>query len=516
MNKVLRNIVLIGMAALASCQDFLEPASQSEYVPQLVESLDELLLGEAYVGPYDPQDGSFYTVLGLFDDDVAIRQGWNASAEYEGQVNDIRLAYSWSSDMKDVFSGYNTYGQVYEKILGCNAVLDYVDDVQGSEDEKNNVKAQALALRGYYYWFLVNLYGQPYSYNKDALGVPLQLTSELDESGKPRNTVGEVSDQILKDLQEAERLFASLPESMQVLRNNRVNLPFTQLMLSRVCLYMENWEQALAYANLVIDNNNFGILDLNSLPLPDMYGNPAYMDYYTYDNPEVIFLFGNWYDVLSLTMMSYVNYGEETPGGMINWTKYNLPVVSESLINAYGTDGTDLRRRHYLIPDEYNATPYYQPCSKFRVDNGFRLQPASTSGNWGVAFKVTEAYLNGAEAAAMLFKNGAGANYQTEAQALLDDLRVNRVVNGSFENVSIVDPDELVAFVRDERRRELCFENHRWFDLRRYGMEPLTHIWYDESNNASEFVLEKNAPGFTLQIPNEAFEHNSAMVQNEI
>ena len=44
MNKVLRNIVLIGMAALASCQDFLEPASQSEYVPQLVESLDRMIL----------------------------------------------------------------------------------------------------------------------------------------------------------------------------------------------------------------------------------------------------------------------------------------------------------------------------------------------------------------------------------------------------------------------------------------------------------------------------------------
>ena len=36
---------------MASCGDFLEPKSQSEYVPKLVKSLDELLLGEVYMGP---------------------------------------------------------------------------------------------------------------------------------------------------------------------------------------------------------------------------------------------------------------------------------------------------------------------------------------------------------------------------------------------------------------------------------------------------------------------------------
>lgn len=510
-SSILKYGLWLWVAALVSCQDFLEPTSQSEYVPQLVSSLEELLLGEAYVGPYDPNDGSFYTVLGLFDDDVAIRQGWKANADYEGTVNRIRLAYSWSQDMKDNFSGYNTYGQVYKKILGCNAALDYVDDVQGSEEEKNNVKAQALALRGYYYWFLVNLYGEPYSYDKEALGVPLQLTSELAESGKPRNTVGEVYDQIVADLLEAERLYNTLPEAQRNLHNNRTNLPFVQLMLSRVYLYMENWEQALAYGEKVIEDYNYSIQDLNAKVLPSMYNEPSYEDYYTYDNPEVIFLFGNWYDVFYLTLGNRVQYQDE--GGW--WSNYVLPVVSESLLNVYNADRNDLRRQHYLVPDESNATSYFQPCSKILVNYGYRIQLSSISGNWGIAFKVTEAYLNAAEAAAMLFKNGDGAEYQLKAQQLLDALRINRIISSAFTNVSIADPDELVAFVRDERRRELCFEHHRWFDLRRYGMEPLTHVWYDGEGNASEFTLEKDDPRFTLQIPNEAFEHNSEMVQNE-
>ncbi len=114
-----------------------------------------------------------------------------------------------------------------------------MDDVQGSEQAKNKVMAQALALRGYFFiCILVNLYGKPYSADKNALGVPLKLTSEMGTSGMPRNTVKEVYEQIIKDLLEAESLFKSLPASEQNLRNNRINLPCTQLLLSPVLTYI--------------------------------------------------------------------------------------------------------------------------------------------------------------------------------------------------------------------------------------------------------------------------------------
>ena len=81
-------------------------------------------------------DGSFYAVLGLFDDDVAIRKDWRMNKS-EGNLQSIRLAYSWAKDMSENFGGYNTYGEVYRKIVGCNAVLDYIDDVAGEEEERN-------------------------------------------------------------------------------------------------------------------------------------------------------------------------------------------------------------------------------------------------------------------------------------------------------------------------------------------------------------------------------------------
>ena len=105
MNRMIKYGLLVTMFFMASCGDFLEPKSQSEYVPKLVKSLDELLLGEVYMGP-GYSDGQFYGVLGLFDDDVAIRPDWKANASEEEKINKIRMAYTWAKNMKDEFSGY--------------------------------------------------------------------------------------------------------------------------------------------------------------------------------------------------------------------------------------------------------------------------------------------------------------------------------------------------------------------------------------------------------------------------
>lgn len=499
----------IAIFIMASCSDFLEPKSQSEYVPKLVKSLDELLLGEVYMGP-GYSDGRLFGVLGVFDDDVAVRPDWQSSSTEESKVNRLRLAYTWSKYMKDDFSGYNTYGEVYKKILGCNSVLDYIDEVQGSEEEKNWVMAQALGLRGYFYFHLINLYGKPYFAGKDTPGVPLKLTADLGEDGMPRNSVGEVYDQIVKDLLEAERLFKTLPDEDLATQKQkiRMNLPCVQLLLSRVYLYMENWEQALVYGEKVSGEYNYGVKDLNEVEQP-YYGAIPYMEYYRWDNPEIIFLFGNQGDVLDLPMtMIHYSGGKE-------YTTYYPIIASDDLINSYLP--TDLRKEHYLmaIYENYAQTSFKRATSKFKSTDQFDVEISWSAGKWGTGFKVTEAYLNAAEAAAMLYKETGKGEFQIKAQTLLDKLRVKRFAPAAFEETDIAEADALIDFVRAERRRELCFENHRWFDLRRYGMEEIRHVWRDGLGNETEYVLEKNDPGFTLQLPKEAFVYNPSLVQNE-
>ena len=70
--------------------------------------------------------------------------------------------------------------------------------------------------------------------------------------------------------------------------------------------------------------------------------------------------------------------------------------------------------------------------------------------------------------------------------------------------------------MRDERRRELCFEGHRWFDLRRWGMPSITHIWHDSETASSTYRLEECDPLYTVPIPDEALQANGKLVQNSL
>ena len=74
--------------------------------------------------------------------------------------------------------------------------------------------------------------------------------------------------------------------------------------------------------------------------------------------------------------------------------------------------------------------------------------------------------------------------------------------------------DELIAFVRDERRRELCFENHRWFDLRRCGMPEMIHEVTINKGQVQEYRLAKGSDRYVLPIPKKVLDKNPALVQN--
>src|SRR5690606_19656444 len=71
-------------------------------------------------------------------------------------------------------------------------------------------------------------------------------------------------------------------------------------------------------------------------------------------------------------------------------------------------------------------------------------------------------YLNKAEALAIL-------NRTNEAHTALNEVRKYRFTAANLPVVTETG-EALVNLIRDERRLELCFEGHRWFDLRRYAV----------------------------------------------
>ena len=223
-----------------------------------------MLIGEAYPRQ---QDTRFLNYLEILADDIEQNQveGYGFTENDQAKMEVFEILYSWQPNMFEIreklgYQTVNTWENLYEYILGANAALDYIDEVSGTESEKNYIKAQAYALRAFYYYMLVNQYGLPYNYNKESLGVPLKLDSKMRDEGNiliKRNTVEEVYLQIVADINEAERLFLTLSTTQQYEPNYLVSLPMVQLLKSRVALYMENWAEAKTYAEKVIKTGIF-------------------------------------------------------------------------------------------------------------------------------------------------------------------------------------------------------------------------------------------------------------------
>ena len=258
-------IILVGILTLSACSDFLEEKSQDEVIVSTVSDYSQFLLGSAY-------GMSGYDVLYLLDDDVELDESL-----YYGDANiayavDYFGYFTWQPDMCErEVKITDLYENVYSQLKGVNATLDGIDEATGADVEREYVKAEAYGLRGFYYYLLVNLYGEPYHYNKTSLGVPLKLTAGLVENGLVRNTVEEVYLQIVKDLKVSAELFEKNPKRVG---NYRLNVTSVYILLSRVYLYMEQWENAIKAADRAIETaeglTNYTLVSSSTFYMPTM------------------------------------------------------------------------------------------------------------------------------------------------------------------------------------------------------------------------------------------------------
>ena len=407
MKKFIYTIIGIVLLSLSSCSDFLEPKSQSEYVPKDANALQEMLIGSAY--PQHKSGNNLLGFLSFLDDDVQFHKtGYEFDSNSLGYVESKKAVFTWQPDMFFIMEKnspvvYNIWEGYYKFILGANAALDYIGDVNGTEAEKNYVIAQALGLRAFYYFMLVNHFGAPYNYDKQAAGVPLKLTSNLlpeEDLLMTRNSVEEVYNQIIEDLSEAERLFLTLSKDKQYEPNYLISLPMIQLLKSRVFLYMENWKDAAIYADKVINEWSFSLINLNNLPSTSTA--EPYYNFTSLKSSEVIWLYGNVSDLTEFNNETVSREEEDPdyPGWGINITYYRKAfTASDDLLESF-KDG-DLRKEKY-IAKEYNRInnsfypDYYSSFGKYQLS---AMGEPNGSENFTLSFRLSEAYLNIAEAA---------------------------------------------------------------------------------------------------------------------
>ena len=400
----------------------------------------------------------------------------------------------------------DTWTEIYRLINVANNIIESVDKVpQQLAEEKlavTRINGEARFIRGAYYFWLVNLYGKPYVSTTATtdLGVPIKTISKVNDIVYQRNTVQEVYNLVLSDLTQAERCLSQTGKAKSIYRADSIAV---QLLLSRVYLYMQNWEMAAKYADKVLASKP-QLVNMNKLEGSFLTKNsvenifsmggmetPCYMNYY--------------YDCFRVSRDLFDSYEEEDLRKQLWWWTYNDFVGVMKTPSGSNYEGHD---------DPTDADFYY-----YNYMDGQRGEQSEVSDKF--LYRTAEAYLTKAEAEAYLENEPA-------ARSALNALRQNRYKEGADYEVNATGED-LVKAIREERRKELALEGHRWFDLRRYGVcekypqskrivHDYTYYVDDygyEMKERHRFVLEEKDPAYTLAIPYEVLDYNIGMPNNE-
>jgi hypothetical protein len=459
---------------MTSCNDFLTEE------PILSQS-NELTLGS-----YDGLNKATAAAYGYLYDDTWYGAGFVLSSELRSgnaknptdtdftsgrYINEYGWSYSSSS------TSY-LWGYAYAAIAAANNVINNLEGKETSDvtaADLNNLRAECLFIRALSHFDLLRTYAQPYTHAPNSPGVPIVLITEL---GKPaRNTVSEVYDQIVADLLEAE---SKMQDDYK--RSNVTDVfaaatkPAIQGLLSRVYLYMGEWQKAADYATKVINSGKFNMFTADELPYIWTQNTAS-------AGGEVIF------EIFGLLSNEYNPYWEEI-SGMTTPFGYADVMSSADLRNLYEDD--DVRLSLFesdpdAPEDHLWTTKYWGKATERPTYNNI------------IVLRLSEMYLNRAEA---LFRGAsiAGASVASDLLAIT-----------SNRGASPVTPS--LAGILTERRKELAFEGHILYDMARNGMAVNRTVDYDGPSTAQ--YIEFPSFRWALPIPLSEINANPNCIQNE-
>lgn len=450
-------ILAILVLLTQGCNDFLEPKSQDKVVPKTVSQLRELLLGEIIQNKKD-----YTEYLSVMTDDFADQDG----NQYEYR-NQLWGYYTWQREPEEgrdlATRNDEAWSELYHAIFTCNIIIDKTPSMHGTDEKKNQLLAETYFLRAQAYFELINLYGEPYESAEQAekaLGVPINEEITIMDNIYSRETLAKVYAKIESDLHESITRFKNTEWTKNVVHPS---LDVAYLFASRLHLYKKEYQSAKNYADSVINNERYQLYDLHTAGLT------SYSYFINKNNPEIMFCYG----------MASFDF-------IYNYSSTYAHTLSPIRSSLFSND--DLRKTTFW---DKNKKPH-----KFSSTN---------SQSYGNTYRLSEAYLNRAEALVFLGK-------WESAITDINTIREKRIKN-DYE-ITATNREDALNKVWEERRRELCFEKHRWFDLRRQGMPELRHI-FTNGGSRKEYILPTGSKSYTLPIPKKIREQNKIIVNIE-
>ncbi len=445
------------------------------------------IIGSLPAGQYNSPGAGYGNnyLLASISDEARSKSGWVPSNSV------VRTGNIQPTNM----GGLDIWGPAYTSIRNANELLAALPDADFDEEFKTTASASLHFVRGWFYWDLVRRYG----------AVPVLTEAQTLESDNllpGRTPISEVYDFIDQELRLAAE---GLP--------NKSDAPVGALnrqgaigLHARAMLYAERYEQAANLADRLINGEDNDGLELFG-------AEPANAEEAASNYRELFLSYGGNVETLyEITFLPPERAHQFDRGNWpVRWRNDNGGQTdpTQELVDAFQTaDGLDIDdpASGYTLQDPYSnresrfyASIFYHGAEFSEVSpsrgepfidmeyNAFNEGPGEQrDGNASITGYLVQKWVDPALGFAPEGVSRTAWQEIRFAEILLIYAEAENEANGPSEMVydavnrvrrrAALPPladglsqDEMRQRIRHERRIELVFENHRWFDLRRWG-----------------------------------------------
>lgn len=484
MKKYIILLLLPAASIFNACDDFLElePASQSVAISNT--SADSIFyksaseVEAALAGAYADFKNEYYQldyfVNGDAQSDDAYAGGDNPA---NFQIDDYKLDATNSNVSRDWAYLYSTIGKTNAVINNVQAVTDPALSAQ----RKKEIIGEASFIRAFMYFQLVQLWGD----------VPLQLkevktisAAKLDEIYPiifpARNTQAEVYAQIITDFETALANVRTTAPHKGYVTTGAANAMLAKVHATRA---PRDWNKVKQYCDAVIAGGYTLLSDYDKLWNNSQENSAEAIFEINYNGGSTD---GNW--------------GTKIFRGL-DWKKFNLP--SNDLVKAFDDEGDVIRKNASIVFLDVSGkwSDSHWPQTKYPFINKYRNFTEGSNQNY-IFLRLADILLLKAEAS-----NELGD--QAGAIALVNQIRKR----AKLADTKATTQADVRLAIEKERRLELAFEGHRWYDLKRNNRAiPVMNAAVGVNQVNLGYALTESR--LVWPIPQAELDKNTKLIQN--
>jgi len=431
--------------------------------------------------------GSHYIVVDcMAEDHVVNREQW------------YNQVYKWNAHRNATYY-YNRFPwrMFYQWISNANTLINGVDGAVGTDDDKNNIKGQALIYRAFSHYEIVQLYAERYVPGGGNTQPGIPYMKENTPIGQPRVSVEQVYTDINADLDAAITLLAGLPRD----NKSHMNVDVARGLKARVALTQGNYTGAAQWARDTrnMAEGSYSLMDSTSYYNGFRVNSESEGEYIWASQIIDAEQNDKWAAYGAYISRNFSSSAIRGNPRSINSELYNLLSPTDVRTMNYSVDG-----EHANLPSDVNILSSH---SRHPYTNQKFLAVSNSDSRVDVPhLRLSELYLIEAEAEARL------GNDAPAAAALLPMAQARDAQYVLSANTGQALIDEIMV----QRRIELWGEGFRWYDLKRLNEDLVRAGNHDPALADNVMFVAAGGVDWVWLIPQNELDANEAIQQNPL